>query len=82
MKANHNNVRRPDGAVIAVLAVSKVLNLKANHNEAFINKMRRLVSKVLNLKANHNEINRLVIKSYAVLAVSKVLNLDSRGKSL
>ena len=66
----------------AVLAVSKVLNLKANHNEAFINKMRRLVSKVLNLKANHNLHHLELSKGVAVLAVSKVLNLGSGGKSL
>ena len=43
---------------MAVLAVSKVLNLKANHNERGIPIDRvnavLAVSKVLNLKANHN----------------------------
>ena len=68
--------------MFAVLAVSKVLNLKANHNEAFINKMRRLVSKVLNLNANHNQLNTVATRHKAVLAVSKVLNLDSGYKSL
>ena len=43
---------------MAVLAVSKVLNLKANHN--YIGRRNETniavlaVSKVLNLKANHN----------------------------
>ena len=56
--------------------------MKANHNEAFINKMRRLVSKVLNLNANHNQLNTVATRHKAVLAVSKVLNLDSGYKSL
>ena len=56
--------------------------MKANHNEAFINKMRRLVSKVLNLKANHNEESMRSYGIEAVLAVSKILNLDSGCKSL
>ena len=42
----------------AVLAVSKVLNLKANHNDSPIGSVEvkavLAVSKVLNLKANHN----------------------------
>ena len=42
----------------AVLAVSKVLNLKANHNNRSIQLHScaavLAVSKVLNLKANHN----------------------------
>ena len=47
---------------LAVLAVSKVLNLKANHNNetrASLNQSAVLaVSKVLNLKANHNSCTR------------------------
>ena len=43
---------------MAVLAVSKVLNLKANHNvlPRTVRKVSAVlaVSKVLNLKANHN----------------------------
>ena len=43
---------------LAVLAVSKVLNLKANHNrlqeDMFSFCAVLAVSKVLNLKANHN----------------------------
>ena len=42
----------------AVLAVSKVLNLKANHNSPTtrysVTTAVLAVSKVLNLKANHN----------------------------
>ena len=40
------------------------------------------VSKVLNLKANHNLHHLELSKGVAVLAVSKVLNLGSGGKSL
>ena len=43
----------------AVLAVSKVLNLKANHNQGLRQEQAGgavlAVSKVLNLKANHND---------------------------
>ena len=44
----------------AVLAVSKVLNLKANHNQVvalpwYLHAVLA-VSKVLNLKANHNQL--------------------------
>ena len=46
------------GAFTAVLAVSKVLNLKANHNTIISFALYAVavlaVSKVLNLKANHN----------------------------
>ena len=58
MKANHNHIRDIVLLGSAVLAVSKVLNLKANHNAS--SPMWRksyavlAVSKVLNLKANHN----------------------------
>ena len=52
---------------MAVLAVSKVLNLKANHNNLISTSRGRdavlAVSKVLNLKANHNiteETKRLI----------------------
>ena len=47
-------------ALAAVLAVSKVLNLKANHNRNNLYSLREAavlaVSKVLNLKANHNKL--------------------------
>ena len=46
--------------MLAVLAVSKVLNLKANHNSSGLLVMWGeavlAVSKVLNLKANHNKL--------------------------
>ena len=50
----------------AVLAVSKVLNLKANHNSWV--KLRKkggavlAVSKVLNLKANHNALLMVIFR--------------------
>ena len=65
----------------AVLAVSKVLNLKANHNQrsdmGYKDYAVLAVSKVLNLKANHNLSVCYVYFSRAVLAVSKVLNLKA-----
>ena len=58
MKANHNAFGELHEAIEAVLAVSKVLNLKANHNTGDICPSCQAavlaVSKVLNLKANHN----------------------------
>ena len=63
--------------VLAVLAVSKVLNLKANHNGANTDSIAKLVSKVLNLKANHNNLISTSRGRDAVLAVSKVLNLKA-----
>ena len=61
----------------AVLAVSKVLNLKANHNRWRNLTTLGSVSKVLNLKANHNHVFVVFGDSLAVLAVSKVLNLKA-----
>ena len=65
----------------AVLAVSKVLNLKANHNKAnvsgIVDAAVLAVSKVLNLKANHNQLCKFEHYHLAVLAVSKVLNLKA-----
>ena len=55
---------------VAVLAVSKVLNLKANHNSPMcLTTLRQAVlavSKVLNLKANHNHLydNATAIELY------------------
>ena len=56
--------------------------MKANHNMEYLILPIIQVSKVLNLKANHNLHHLELSKGVAVLAVSKVLNLGSGGKSL
>ena len=66
MKANHNYGSEGSSMTAAVLAVSKVLNLKANHNSWV--KLRKkggavlAVSKVLNLKANHNALLMVIFR--------------------
>ena len=65
----------------AVLATTKVPNLKANHNIAPIALFALIAvlatTKVLNLKANHNDKANVKSSFYAVLATAKVPNLNA-----
>ena len=68
-------------SIIAVLATTKVPNLKANHNSVRDNRSNAhavlATTKVPNLKANHNIAKLILILSGAVLATTKVPNLNA-----
>ena len=81
MKANHNIVYSVNEVVPAVLATTKVPNLKANHNYLSIRPLKMTAvlatTKVPNLKANHNHPLADSRLGDAVLATAKVPNLKA-----
>ena len=65
--------------LFVVIILSKIINLKANHNSipcvSDADVVVIILSKIINLKANHNSATLGVEKPRVVIILSKIINL-------